>query len=377
MHDEHHGWLHPFLYIFVAVYAIEFCLRMWATKKAFFRGFYNLFDALILGTGLAEIVLIFFGESISFLRALRLCRLCRVLRLAKVVRLMAVCQDLYIIFKTLSSSVYSLAWSMMFVFLCIFGSGLVLCEIVGEVLEERSHDPAALAWAYEHFGTTTRTVYSLFEATFTAKWTALARPMISDLHWLFSIYWVLFVVIVNFAIIRVVSAMFLKQALSIARIEEERMSTVKIKEKQRVTQMLREVFLMGDESKDGVISRSEFQKMVEDERVLGLFAELDIEVEEAELLFTLLSEDDGEADYEEFLAGAMKMKTNARTIDTIEILHQMRVLEEKMHQGFNTVPPPGQAASTTMADPSKRSAPASIPAEFETPTSASALKTTL
>lgn len=202
LHDEHHGWLHPFLYIFVAVYAIEFCLRMWATKKAFFRGFYNLFDALILGTGLAEIVLIFFGESISFLRALRLCRLCRVLRLAKVVRLMAVCQDLYIIFKTLSSSVYSLAWSMMFVFLCIFGSGLVLCEIVGEVLEERSHDPAALAWAYEHFGTTTRTVYSLFEATFTAKWTALARPMISDLHWLFSIYWVLFVIIVNFAIIR-------------------------------------------------------------------------------------------------------------------------------------------------------------------------------
>ena len=39
-------------------------------------------------------------------------------------------------------------------------------------------------------------------------------------------------------------------------------------------------------------------------------------------LFGVLSADDDEADYHEFLSGALKMKGSARTIDAVQILHQ-------------------------------------------------------
>ena len=47
-------------------------------------------------------------------------------------------------------------------------------------------------------------------------------------------------------------------------------------------------------------------------------------------LFNLLSDDDGMADYEEFLSGAMKMKNSARCIDAIEILHEQMIAKRHL-----------------------------------------------
>merc|ERR1719440_1177622 len=94
-----------------------------------------------------------------------------------------------------------------------------------------------------------------------------------------------------------------------------------MKQKARFAAELHEIFAEADTSQDGSISKEEFEAMLENESVISHFAKLDLEIDEVVALFGVLSADDDEADYQEFLNGALQMKGSARTIDTVRILH--------------------------------------------------------
>merc|ERR1711957_907965 len=98
------------------------------------------------------------------------------------------------------------------------------------------------------------------------------------------------------------------------------MAMEKMKNKERYAGLLAEIFRIGDSSGDGAIDAVEFKRMMREEKVLSVFEQLELEVPEVKMLFDVLSDEDGEADYEEFLAAAVKMKNSARCIDTIQIL---------------------------------------------------------
>ena len=82
----------------------------------------------------------------------------------------------------------------------------------------------------------------------------------------------------------------------------------KMKEHAVFAAELRMIFEEADDSKDGAISSEEFKVMMQNKEVLDHFKNLNLEVDEFTALFSVLSADDGLADYEEFLTGALKMK---------------------------------------------------------------------
>ncbi len=55
--------------------------------------------------------------------------------------------------------------------------------------------------------------------------------------------------------------------------------------------------------------------------MMQAFEKLELDGDEIFSLFDVLCADDGVADYEEFLSGALKMKSSARTIDALQIQH--------------------------------------------------------
>merc|ERR1712187_208952 len=109
-----------------------------------------------------------------------------------------------------------------------------------------------------------------------------------------------------------------------------------MKKKARFASALRTAFHEADTSGDGVLTVDEFETMMENRVFLETFKDLELEEEDLHALFQIISDDDGVADYEEFLDGAMKMKNTARIFDTVQIMHNelliRRILADMLQQ---------------------------------------------
>merc|ERR1719327_2559770 len=110
--------------------------------------------------------------------------------------------------------------------------------------------------------------------------------------------------------------------MMVAGQDAEKMAMVQMKQREHFAERMRELFKEADESGDGQIDADEFVNMLQKPVVGAIFRDLGLEVDEVVALFHLVADDDGLADYKEFLEGTLKMKSSARTIDVIQILHE-------------------------------------------------------
>merc|ERR1712217_972070 len=108
----------------------------------------------------------------------------------------------------------------------------------------------------------------------------------------------------------------------------------KLKEKEHFASKLREFFAAADTSGDGVLSLDELQEMLNDPEVVEWLKILELEIYEVMSLFELLDNDEnGTVSYEEFVRGAMRLKGNARAIDSILIMHE----QHKAYREINII----------------------------------------
>lgn len=258
----------------------------------------------------------------------RIVKLFRIFRIVKVIKFMHKFAELRILLNTLALSATSLMWSISLISVLIVASGIFVFNLAADIIEDASRDVEHREFMYQHFGTAARSSYTMWEATFSAAWTAKASYMVWNIHPAWAIYWLCYIVTVNFAVMRIVAALFLKKTMEVAAQDADRTAAGRLKHKQQYAQMLCRIFQLADTSGDGCINVSEFKSMLEKEEILQMFSKLDVELPELKLLFDVLASEDGEADYDEFLAGALKMKNSARCIDTIQILHELGVIKK-------------------------------------------------
>lgn len=261
----------------------------------------------------------------------RVVKLCKIFRVVKMLKFMSQFGELRILLTTLALSMWSLFWAMLLVGVFVIASGLIMFQMCAPIVQDASADLEQREWIYANFGTASIASYSMFEATFSSGWLSKAHYLITEVHVAFAIFWVVYIVVVNFAFMRVVAALFLKQTMFVASVDAERMAVEKMQRKEKVAQILADIFKQGDTSGDGSINAEEFMVMLTDKAILDMFEKLDIELPELKLLFQMLADDDGLAAYDEFLGAALKMKASARNIDAVQILHQLGVLRRELH----------------------------------------------
>jgi voltage-gated sodium channel len=320
--------------IFNVVYLCELLGRIWAFRSRFFKSAFNFVDGLIvLCTCFVSFVLEPL-ETTGLLNfsSLRVMRVFRVLRLLKVVRFAEYMGEIRVLVRTLLVSMRGLEWSVVLIGSIILAGAILVTQLALVFLEDESVAIVHRQWLYQMFGSTTRSAYTIFECTFTGGWRIYSRRTIEDISLVFVAYWIPFVVCINFACMRVIGALFLKQTLAVAQVDQERMAMESMREREQFAKELHEVFFEADEKGDGTINQEEFEKMLRNPHIIAHFEKIDLEQDEVIALFGVLSADDGEADYEEFLEGAMKMKSSARTIDSIQIMHHQLQMNRSLDQ---------------------------------------------
>jgi len=334
------GWDHSdiafvfFEHAFNVLFSLELILRVYAFKCRFFFKAANLFDAFLVLSGLVDSYIVgnvFDGPdlNVSFARMFRVFRLVRVLR---IVRVMHAFRELRILVKTIYSSVRALLWSMVLLSIVMAISALFLCQLLDDYIADEDNPMETRLWVYKRYGSASRASWTMFELTLSGGWPNYARPLVEDVSPYLAIYFGAYVSVVTFAMIRIITAIFLQQTFQVAGHDQEMIQMEAMKKKNQYIEKLRDVFEKADESGDGMVSKAEFNKVLQLEEVRKVLRDLEMDPHEAHGLFALIDDGDGNISFEEFLSGTLRLKGSAKSVDVIALLYENQKTAKKLNE---------------------------------------------
>lgn len=146
---------------------------------------------------------------------------------------------------------------------------------VSQTLERR-------LWAWTYYGTSVRATYTMFEVTLSGCWPNYVRLLLETTDTLtallYGLFFMAYILLVVFAIIRVITAIFLKETMDACNTDN--VDTERAHKRRAYLRKLENMFLACDSSSDGLISEEEFTDMLCDPVVKSLLGDLELEVHE-------------------------------------------------------------------------------------------------
>lgn len=330
-------------HIFNAIFVLEIAWRLYVHKLKFLCDIFGVFDVLVvIATSIDVYVLQPFdagyAQNFAVGRLTRIFRLMRIFRVLRVMRFAKNLQQLRLLGDVLSKCLSPLMWALLVLGIIMVGTGVLMSQLLLEYVLDTTQDLDKRMWVYEYYGTALKATYSVFEATFSGSWPLLARNLIRDVSEWYCIFWIAYQVVIGFAVMRVIGALFLNETIRAANSDGEAEVLRKMKEKEAFSQKVYQFFTAADASGDGRLSYEELEAALQEPGVEAWLKALELEIHEAYTLFNLLDDDrDGEVSYEEFLHSALRLKGNARAIDSIMIMHEQAKIGDEIKKLRNMV----------------------------------------
>merc|ERR1719498_2336728 len=99
---------------------------------------------------------------------------------------------------------------MILLFLIMILAGVFLCEFLQGFIRDEEQSLQWRLWVFKYYGTSLRAIYTLFEVTLAGCWPNYFRPLIEKVNGLWVLFSLLYISMVVFAVIRIITAIFLK-----------------------------------------------------------------------------------------------------------------------------------------------------------------------
>ncbi|CAE7742282.1 Kcnd3 [Symbiodinium sp. CCMP2456] len=323
-------------HVFNAIFVLEIAWRLYVHKLQFLCDVFGVFDVLVVVATSIDVYVLQpfdagYAQNFAVGRLTRIFRLMRIFRVLRVMRFAKNLQQLRLLGDVLSKCLSPLMWALLVLGIIMVGTGVLMSQLLVEHVLDTTADEENRMWVYNYYGNAIKATYSVFEATFSGSWPLLARPLIHEVSEWFCLFWIAYQVVIGFAVMRVIGALFLNETIRAANSDGEAEVLRKMKEKEAFSQKVYQFFTAADASGDGRLSYEELEAALQEPGVEAWLKALELEIHEAYTLFSLLDDDqDGEVSYEEFLHSALRLKGNARAIDSIMIMHE----QVKMHDAL-------------------------------------------
>lgn len=330
--------------VFVAIYTIELILRLTVLKRQFFwdtehkTGFCyaNIFDFILVMFVYADIFVMASVDApkLGVLRFLRMAKLARALRL---VRILKAFTQLRLLTYAIASSLPAFLWSMAILLVLNVVAGMILTQVLNEFVMDPTNDRDTRQWVNRHYGSGVKATYTMFEATHSGCWPNYATPLIDHVSPGFAFFWMLYVGAVIFAIIKIITAVFIGETMKAAQADAVTAVSERMKASSDYINRLKDIFETADVSGDGELSRAEFKDMLSIPSIRHYLSHLDLEVHDAEGLFDLLDDGDGQVTLAEFVSGMERMKGQARSADLVSLMHESKITREQGKEILRTL----------------------------------------
>ncbi|CAK9060068.1 Voltage-dependent T-type calcium channel subunit alpha-1I (CaVT.3) (Voltage-gated calcium channel subunit alpha Cav3.3) [Durusdinium trenchii] len=322
--------------VFVFIFLAEWILRLVFERMDFCRDYANIFDTCLVVSSLVDLYFsLITGSDDGTPKGvviLRMMRALKALRAIRVVRSLRFFGGLRVLVKACTCFLPSLCWAMVLLGIFMSMGALMLGNLLQSYMTDVSLPLDNRLWLWDRYGTAYRATYTLFEITFAGNWPTSARPVLEKANHVFVIFLVLYVTVVVFAVIRVITAIFLKETFDAAQNDAEHLVKDRLKMKAQYISKLESVFMAIDETGDGMITEERLNQILARPEVAAYFQTLEIDVHEGTALFHLLDNGDGEVTLEEFIDGIMRCKGQARAIDQVALHAEMKQLDSKINK---------------------------------------------
>merc|ERR1740121_2639274 len=175
---------------------------------------------------------------------------------------------------------------------------------------------------YMKWGTFYRSYISMFEITL-ANWGPQCWFLVNKVHALWGVFFILWKCCIGFAVVQVITSVFIQHTFKTASRDEGIMIADKAKANEVYLKHLDNLFAELDENGAGVILREEFEVALQQPRVRHWFAALEIDVSDIPKIFELLDNGHGEIDKADFITGLRKLKGVAQSLDMIRVVKDL------------------------------------------------------
>lgn len=314
---------------FSSFFVLELTIRILGYRKDFFVSedyMWNLFDIVLVGSSLFELLMPQVFNDFSYLRILRVFRLVRVIRVVKAVKALRSLRTM--VFATINSFV-ALMWAFALIGLIIVVTSILLLNGVAsyfDKLHTSLPDETLLEQATDinvSFGSLYECMVSLYSSvTGGNDWMHYGEKL-RKLDPSRELYFWIFMFYVGFCVVgllNVVTGIFVDSAVT-TRTEDEVVDSFNDENQRRIKEVER-IFHEADVDGVGSLTYNQFKEHLESPWVRAYFSGLEIDPEEAAIIFTLMDTDNnGRLSVNEFIDGTMKLKGGARSVDLLLLMY--------------------------------------------------------
>lgn len=238
-------------------------------------------------------------------------------------------RQLRILVGTCIASIGALFWSMILLMILQIGFSLAICQALQLFIADESASLADRLEMRQYYGNFPKTLYTMFEITFSGSWPGRVRPVTSKVSGWYAMPFLFYIALVVFAVIKIVTALFLKETLSSAANDADMM----LEDSERISRSYQSkiegLFRLADDDGDGLLTLEEFMETMSLQSVKHYLKILDVTVHDSRILFDILDDGDGLVTIAEFCQGISKLKGHVKPVDFITLQREnSRILKE-------------------------------------------------
>eukprot|EP00927_Polykrikos_kofoidii_P029813 TRINITY_DN2570_c0_g1_i1.p1 TRINITY_DN2570_c0_g1~~TRINITY_DN2570_c0_g1_i1.p1 ORF type:complete len:651 (-),score=127.63 TRINITY_DN2570_c0_g1_i1:211-2163(-) len=311
--------------IFFVIFLTELLIRIFVYRKTFFIGEdwgVNIFDFCLVVlqffdvlSGMPFVAQVPGGSNV--LNTVRGLRLLRVVRLLRIVRLIRFVSEMRMIASSLAASVKSLFGAMLLLLMVLYLFGVCLTQMVSD--ERKNAPELENAELDKYFGSLGNTMTILYMSiTGGVNWIHPSDQLSKFGSPLLNLLYVLYTAFCVFAIMNVVTGVFVGQAMASAQEDQDVFMVKNINGVFKKTELT-----------SGQITWEEFSKLIHEREMVELFKAINIDVSEAMSLFRLLDVNElGVLDHEEFMTGCLRLRGPAKSLELSLLMRET----DRIHQ---------------------------------------------
>uniref|UniRef100_A0A7S4QXF7 EF-hand domain-containing protein n=1 Tax=Alexandrium monilatum TaxID=311494 RepID=A0A7S4QXF7_9DINO len=327
-------------FLFSMFFAVELGLR-WVCIGLidFFRDndvWWNVLDVLVVAFSFVDLFINLIVESGSHsevlgnITVLRVLRVVRVVRVAKVIRMMRFFRELRMMVYSILGSMKSLAWVVLVLIMTFYVFGITFTAAATSALDtgEKWRAPETQE-LITHYGTLDRSILTLFMAMSGGQDWGMYYDALRELSAQYRALFLLYITFAIFAVVNIVTGVFVESAMQSNNTDREVIVLEEMESKKTYLKSMREVFDEMDEDDTGCITMEEFERKLNDQRVIAYFNALKLDVSDARTVFRLLDYDQSnEVNIDEFISGCYRLQGESRSLDMKIMQCEVQFLQE-------------------------------------------------